>query len=114
MRTVLLASAEPAEALQVEGYAVSPVDSTIAPHPDAATMPDRGQVYSTRHDVTVPGPQYSWLGRVIAQGQSWFAPRDVERIATATTPAAVAATQVQRLAATIVPTVLPDASFTTS
>jgi hypothetical protein len=100
----LLASAEPAEALQVEGYAVYPVDSTIAPHPDAETMPDRGQVYSTSHDVTVPGHQYSWLGRVIAQGQSWFAPRDVERIATHTTPAAVAATQVQRLAATIAPT----------
>lgn len=97
----LLALAEPTEALQVEGYAVYPVDSTIAPHPDAATMPDRGKVYSTSHDVTVPGHQYSWLGRVLAQGQSWFAPRDVERIATHTTPAAVAARQVQRLAATL-------------
>lgn len=97
----LLASAEPTDALEIEGYAVYPVDSTIAPHPDAETMPDRGKVYSTSHDVTVPGHQYSWLGRVLAQGQSWFAPRDVERIATHTTPAAVAAMQVQRLAATV-------------
>ena len=47
------------------------------------------------------GHQHSWLGRVIAQGQSWFAPREVERISTDRTPATVAAQQVLRLAATL-------------
>ena len=97
----LLATAEPADAIQVAGYAVYPVDSTPQPRPDAETLPDRGHVYSTCKEGTVRGHQYSWLGRVIAQGQSWFAPRDVERIATSTTPAAVAAQQVARLALTL-------------
>jgi hypothetical protein len=97
----LLAAAEPADAIRVAGYAVYPVDSTPQPRPDAETLPDRGNVYSTCKGGTVRGHQYSWLGRVIAQGQSWFAPRDVERIATSTTPAAVAAQQVARLASTL-------------
>ena len=97
----LLTTAEPPDALQVEGYAVYAVDSTITARPDAKTLPDRGKVYSASKGAPVPGHQYSWLGRVIAQGQSWFAPRDVERIATTTTPAALAAEQVKRLAATI-------------
>lgn len=97
----LLATAEPADAIQVAGYAVYPVDSTPHPRPDAETLPDRGNVYSTCKKGTERGHQYSWLGRVIAQGQSWFAPRDVERVATSTTPAAVAAQQVMRLALTL-------------
>jgi hypothetical protein len=94
----LLATAEPTDAIQVAGYAVYAVDSTPQPRPDAETLPDRGHVYSTCKGGTVRGHQYGWLGRVIAQGQSWFAPRDVERIATRTTPAAVAAQQAARLA----------------
>jgi hypothetical protein len=66
-----------------------------------AGVEDRGTVYSSSKEGAVPGRQYSWLGRVIAQGQSWFAPRDVERIATSTTPAAVGAEQVKRLAANL-------------
>jgi hypothetical protein len=97
----LLAMAEPAEAIRVAGYGVYAVDSTPHPRPDAETLPDRGQVYSTSQAGTVAGHQYSWLGRVIAQGQSWFAPRDVERVATSSTPAAVAAEQVKRLALTL-------------
>lgn len=97
----LLAAAEPTDAIQVAGYAVYPVDSTPQPRPDAATLPDRANVYSTCKEGTVVGHQYSWLGRVVAQGQSWFAPRDVERVATSTTPAAVAAEQVKRLASTL-------------
>lgn len=99
----LLAHAEPEDAIQVAGYAVYPLDSTIVPRPNAETLPDRGKVYSASKEGTVLGHQYSWLGRVIAQGHSWFAPRDVERIATQTTPAAVAAVQVRRLAATMAP-----------
>jgi hypothetical protein len=102
----LLATAEPADAITVAGYAVYAMDSTIHPRPDAETLPDRGKVYSASKQGTVPGHQYSWLGRVIARGQSWFAPRDVERIATSTTPAAVAAGQVERLALTLVASVL--------
>jgi len=99
----LLSSAEPEDAIQVEGYAVYAADSTIAPRPEAETLPDRGRVYSASQGESVPGHQYSWLGRVIARGQSWFAPRDVERIGTHTTPAAVAATQAQRLATRVPP-----------
>jgi hypothetical protein len=94
----LLASAEPADALEVAGYAVYALDSTVHPREEAETLADRGKAYSASQDRAVPGHQYSWLGRVIAQGQSWFAPRDVERIATHTTPAGVAAEQVKRLA----------------
>lgn len=97
----LLATAEPADAIEVAGYAVYPIDSTIHPRVDADTLEDRGTVYSSSKEGAVPGHQYSWLGRVIAQGQSWFAPRDVERIATSTTPAAVGAEQVKRLAANL-------------
>ena len=102
----LLATAEPADAITVAGYAVYAIDSTIHPRPDAETLPDRGKVYSASKEGTVPGHQYSWLGRLIAQGQSWFAPRDVERIATSTTPATVAAEQVRRLALTLLAGVL--------
>lgn len=98
----VLATAEPEDAVTVGGYAVYAADSTPAPRPEAPTLPDRGKVYSTTLGGPVVGQQYSWLGRVVAQGQSWFAPRDVERIATARTPAAVAAQQVLRLAATLV------------
>jgi len=97
----LLAEAEPAEAMTVAGYAVYATDGTVHPRPDADTLPDRGQVYSTSQGRTVPGHQYNWLGRIVAHGRSWFAPRDVERIATRTTPAAVAAEQVKRLALTL-------------
>ncbi len=97
----LLAEAEPSDAITVAGCAVYAVDSTVQARPDADTLPDRGQVYSTSRGATVPGHQYSWLGRVVAQGRSWFAPRDVERIASRTTPAAVAAEQVKRLAQTL-------------
>ena len=97
----LLASAEPEDALEVVGYGVYALDSTVHPREDAETLADRGKVYSASKEGTVPGHQYSWLGRVIAQGQSWFAPRDVERIATSTTPAGVAAKQVKRLASKV-------------
>ncbi len=97
----VLAEAEPEDAVTIGGYAVYAADSTPAPRPAAATLPDRGKVYSTTQGKPVVGHQYSWLGRVVAQGQSWFAPRDVERIATSTTPAAVAAQQVLHLAVTL-------------
>ncbi|MBI5828760.1 MAG: transposase, partial [Chloroflexi bacterium] len=99
----LLTSAEPAAAIQIAGCAVYATDSTIAARPDAETLPDRGYVYAADREHTVVGHQYNWLGRVIAQGQSWFAPREVERVATHTTPAAVAADQVKRLATTVTP-----------
>lgn len=97
----LLADVEPTEAITIGGYAIYAGDSTPQPRPDAPTLSDRSSVYSTSKAGTVLGQQHSWLGRVIANGQSWFAPRDVERIPTHSTPAAVAAQQVQRLAATL-------------
>jgi hypothetical protein len=97
----VLAEAEPADAVTLAGYAIYAVDSTPEPRPEAPTLPDRGKVYSTTLGGPVVGHQYSWLGRVVAHGQSWFAPRDVERITTARTPAAVAAQQVARVAASL-------------
>jgi hypothetical protein len=98
----LLAEAEPAEALTLAGCAVYGVDTTIDPRPGAETLEDRSQVYSTSQKKAVPGHQYSWLGRIVSQAPAWFAPRDVERVSTCDTPAAVAARQVLRLAATLV------------
>ncbi len=99
-----LVAAEPADALTVAGYAVYVVDTTIAPRPDAATVPDRSNVYSAAHDKAIPGHQFSWLGRVVAMGQSWFAPREVVRVPTNRTPGDVGAEQVQRLVADPTPT----------
>ncbi len=98
LRTAL-AAAEPDEAITVGGYAVYAIDTTIGPRPDAETLPDRGQVYSTERGKTVAGHQFSWLGRVIAISQSWFAPREVDRIPTDRTAQEVGADQVQALAA---------------
>lgn len=92
-------AAEPAEALTVAGYAVYALDTTVSLRPDAATVPERTKVYSAAHGKARPGHQFSWLGRVIARGQSWFAPREVVRVPTSRTPGEIAAEQVQRLAA---------------
>jgi len=97
-------AAEPADALTVAGYAVYALDTTIAPRPNAATVPDRSKVYSAAHEKAIPAHQFSWLGRVIAVGQSWFAPRDVERVPASRTPGEIGAAQVQRLAADPTPT----------
>jgi len=99
---VLLAEVQPAEALTLGGCDLYGLDSTIDASPDAETLADRGHVYSTRAAQPVVGHQYSWLGRLISRAPAWFAPRDVERIPTTSTPAATAALQVQRFAATVV------------
>ena len=77
------------------------VDTTVDLRPDAETLSDRGKVYSTSQKKAVPGHQYSWLGRIVSQAPAWFAPRDVERVTTGDTPAAMAARQVLRLAVTL-------------
>lgn len=100
----VIAAAEPDEALIVADYAVYALDTTITPRPDASTVPDLSKVYSAEHDKAIPAHQFSWLGRVIARGQSWFAPREVERVPTSSTPGEVGAKQVRRLAADPTPT----------
>lgn len=102
-----LREAEPSEAVTVGGYAVYGLDSVITPRADADTLPDRGAVYSAEREGTVAGHQYSWLGRIIAQGQSWFAPREVDRIPTTSTPAEVGAAQVKTLAEPAQPAAAP-------
>lgn len=94
-----LRGAEPSEAVTVAGYAVYALDTTIAPRPDAKTVPDRAKVYSAERCKAIPAHQFSWLGRVLAVGQSWLVPREVVRVPADTTPAAVGAAQVERLAA---------------
>jgi DDE superfamily endonuclease len=101
--------AEPPEAITVGGYAVYGLDSTSAPRPAAATLLDRSQVYSAEREGTLPGHQFSWLGHIIAHGQSWLAPRSVERMPTAATPAEVGAQQVQALAQSAHPSEPPKA-----
>jgi hypothetical protein len=83
----LLAEAEPAEALIIAGCALYGVDTTIDPRPDAETLPDRSQVYSTSQKKAIPGHQSSWLGRIVSQAPAWFAPRDLERVSSRDTPA---------------------------
>jgi hypothetical protein len=100
-------AAEPADALTVAGYAVYALDTTIAPRPDAPTVPDRAKVYCAEQGKAIPGHQFSWLGRVITAGQSWFAPREVQRVPTTSTPGSVGADQIQRLGADPTPT-LPE------
>ncbi len=90
-------AAEPDDAFTVGGYAVYPLDTTIAPRPNAPTVPDRSKVYSAEVGKAVPAHQFSWLGRALAFGQSWFAPRDVERVPASSTPCKVGAQQVKRL-----------------
>jgi hypothetical protein len=97
----LLAEAEPLDALTIAGCAVYGLDSTIAARPEADTLEDRGKVYSTCTETAVVGHQYSWLGRIVSRAPAWFAPRDVERIPTASTPATTAAAQVARFVATV-------------
>ena len=96
-----LAEVEPPDALTLGGCAVYAMDSTIADRPEADTLADRGHVYSTCAEKAVVGHQYSWLGRIVSRAPAWFAPRDVERIPTASTPAASAARQVTRFVATV-------------
>lgn len=98
----LLTEAEPADALVIAGCAVYGVDTTIDPRPQAETLEDRSQVYATSQKKTLPGHQSSWLGRIVSRAPAWFAPRDVERVPTMSTPAATAARQVLRWAATLV------------
>jgi len=97
----LLAAAEPDDAVTLGGCAVYALDSTLAAHPEATTLADRGQVYSTCAATAVVGHQYSWLGRLVSRTPAWFAPRAVERIPTASTPTATAAAQVARFVATV-------------
>ena len=94
-----LVAAEPADALTVAGDAVDARDTTIAPRPNAKTVRDRSKVYSAAHEKAIAGHQFSWLGRVIARGQSWFAPREVVRGPAQGTPGEIGAAQIQRLAA---------------
>jgi hypothetical protein len=99
-----LVAAEPNDALTGGGYAVYALDTTIVPRPGAKTVPDRSTVYSAAPEKAIPGHQFSWLGRVIALGQSWFVPRAVVRVPTASTPGDVGAVPIQRLAADPPPT----------
>jgi hypothetical protein len=98
----LLAEAEPTEAMTIAGCAVYAVDTTPDPRPQAETLADRSAVYSTSQKKALLGHQFSWLGRIVSKAPAWFAPREVERVATHSTPAVTAASQVLRLAASLV------------
>jgi hypothetical protein len=98
LRTILAAAEGALGAVCVAGYAVYAMDGTVSARPDAATLPDRLKVYSAEKRQPVAGHQFLWLGRVIAWGQSWFAPLEMDRIPTDLTPAEVAVMQIQHLA----------------
>ncbi len=71
------------------------MDTTVHPRADAETLPDRGKVYSTTKKGVVPGHR---VGAAHCPGTILVRPARLERVATHTTPAAVAAEQVRRLA----------------
>jgi len=96
--------AEPPDAATVAGFAIYAIDTTPALRPDAETVRERTKVYSAEHERAIPGHQFSWLGRPIAWGQSWFAPRDVRRVPASSKAVEVAAQQVKRLAEDAQPT----------
>lgn len=102
LRAILVAS-QPDDAVKVAGYEVHAIDTTNAERPDAKTLQDRGQLYSTSKGKAIPGHKFSWLGRIIAFGQSWFAPLEMDRIPTDSTAAEVGANQVKALAASASP-----------
>jgi len=93
-----LGEAEPNDSITVGGYGVYAIDTTIQPRPDAKTLPDRSKVYSSERGKAVSAHQFSWLGRIVALRQSWFAPREVDRVPTDRTPQEVGAEQIEALA----------------
>jgi hypothetical protein len=99
LRSLLVPLAERQGNFQVQvagsACAVYALDHTPYPRPSAPTVRDRSYVHGAQ-GVQV-GHQYSLLGRVLHTQGSWMGLVDGERIATSTTPTAVAATQIQRL-----------------
>jgi hypothetical protein len=77
---------------------VAALDSTVWPHPQARTLPER-QLYplAGAGSAIVAGHGYSLLAWVAAPGSSWALPLATERISPAQSAAAVGAAQVRRL-----------------
>jgi len=114
LRALWVATAEAHEQYQVAGYAVYALDHTPYPRAAAPTVSDRSLVQGA--DGRVVGHQYSLLGRVMHVQGAWLGVVDCQRIATATTPAAVGAAQVAALRATCPRPVLvlADAEYATA
>jgi hypothetical protein len=93
LERTLLGQIPPAKVL------VAALDSTIWPHPQARTLPER-QFYplAGAGSAIVAAHAYSLLAWVAAPGSSWALPLQSDRIGPAQTAAAVGAGQVQRLA----------------
>jgi hypothetical protein len=77
---------------------VAALDSTVWPHPQARTLPER-QLYplAGAGSPIVAGHGYSLLAWVAQPGSSWALPLATERISPAQTAASVGAAQVRRL-----------------
>ena len=77
---------------------VAALDSTVWPHPQARTLPER-QLYplAGAGSPIVAGHSYSLLAWVPQPGSSWALPLASDRISAAQTAAAVGAAQVRRL-----------------
>lgn len=77
---------------------VAALDSTVWPHPQARTLPER-QFYplAGAGSPIVAGHGYSLLAWVAQPGSSWALPLAADRIGPAQTAAAVGAAQVRRL-----------------
>ncbi len=56
---------QPEDAEAVAGYEVYAVDCTDEPHPEAETLPDRGQSKKGRYAPMMVGHRYSWLVRLV-------------------------------------------------
>lgn len=93
----LLNRYQPDDAETVCGYEVYAVDCTDDEHPEADTLPDRGQSRKGRAASLTIGHRYSWLARLLKRGTSWCMPQDVTRVATDSTDSQVAVEQVKQL-----------------
>lgn len=116
LRALLVPLAETQGRFTVEvagrACAVYALDHTPYPRPSAPTVTDRSYVHGVGVQV---GHQYSLLGRVLHEQGSWVGLVDGERIATSSTPTAVAATQIGRLrgAATLPLLITADSEYVT-
>lgn len=93
----LLPACMPEGSETIAAYKVYAVDATANEHEQAATLPDRSVLKSSKKEPMRYGHKYSWLVRLINFGSSWAAPVDIERIDTEATDTKVAAVQVQEL-----------------
>jgi hypothetical protein len=84
-----------------DGQPIYALDTSVWPHNDAETSPQRGYYYSSARQSAgqpiVTGWSYAWLAQLSFTHDSWTAPLDVRRVAPSENAHAVAAGQIRAL-----------------